>query len=102
MPTYLRHKPTGDVYIASEHLRARGDMEDIPAEEAQAILSANMPSEEKKAETPAVEKKAVKKKAVKKKAAKKAAPKKPAKEDTTAMDDMAAALAGMTPDIESD
>lgn len=101
MPTYLRHKPTGDVYIASEHLRARGDMEDIPAEEAQAILSANMPSEEKKAETPAVEKKAVKKKAVKKKAAKKAAPK-PAKESNTAMDDMAAALSGMAPDIESD
>ncbi len=40
MPAYLRHKPTGDLYIATDLLLARTDMEEITAKQAAGIKSA--------------------------------------------------------------
>ena len=67
MPTMLRHKPTGDLYIATQYLMERTDMEEV-SEEQPKVAS-------KPAKAPA--KKAAKKQTAKKKVTEKA-------EETTA------------------
>jgi len=40
MPTYLRHKPTGDLYISTALLLQRTDMEEITSKQAAGVKSA--------------------------------------------------------------
>ena len=50
MPAYLKHRPTGDIYIDNGHLGSRIDMEPVSAKEVGYITGA----QKRKANKPAV------------------------------------------------